>query len=349
MYHIKTKSSLTFHPRFTKFIWGIGLLIASACIGTIGYMIIDGYSMMDAFYMSMLVISTVGFQEVSPLSDSGKIFTSFYLIFNFASLAYAISVITIYVFEGEFRKVFKSYLISKKVKRLKNHVIVCGYGRNGSKACEELTKSNQKFVVIESNEEVLKLLPENTSFEIITGNALEEEVLLMAGIQHAKALIISLQNDADNIVIALTARGLNPSIQIVSKASHDSSEKKLHRAGAQSVVKPYSLGGIHLANLVTRPYVIEFLELITGVGDHNLKLEEFTFKELKNEYKNKTIKELDIRRNTGATVIGLKDPVKGFIFNPDSNFVISEDDILILFGSDESIEKFKMYCALLTN
>jgi voltage-gated potassium channel len=307
-------------------------------------MIIDDYTLMDAFYMSMLVISTVGFQEVSPLSDAGKVFTSFYLIFNFASLAYAISVITIYVFEGEFRQVFKGYLISKKVKKLNNHVIVCGYGRNGAKACDELLKSKQQFVVIESNVETLKFIPEDASFEVITGNALDEEVLILAGIARAKALIISLQNDADNIVIALTARELNPAVQIVSKASHDSSEKKLHSAGAKSVVKPYSLGGIHLANLVTRPYVIEFLELITGVGDHNLKLEEFTFRDLKDEYQNKTIKELDIRRQTGATVIGLKDPEKGFIFNPDSDFVISVDDVLILFGSDESIANFKMYC-----
>ena len=344
MYHIKTKPSLSFHSRFTKFIWAIGLLVVSAVIGTTGYMMIDGYSMVDAFYMSMLVISTVGFQEVNPLSETGKIFTIFYLIFNFASLAYAISVITLYVFEGEFRKIFKSYLISKKVEKLKNHVIVCGYGRNGAKACEELLKSKQKFVVIENDLEILKFLPENYPFEVITGSALEEEVLLLAGIDKAKALIISLQNDADNIVISLTARELNPSIHIVSKASHDSSEKKLHSAGAQSVVKPYSLGGIHLANLVTRPYVIEFLELITGVGDHNLKLEEFTFKELKNEYKNKTIKELNIRKNTGATVIGLKDPEKGFIFNPDSDLIIDEGDIMILFGSDESITNFRMYC-----
>ena len=344
MYHIKTQPSLTFHSRFTKFIWAIGLLITSALVGTIGYMLIDGYELMDAFYMSMLVISTVGFQEVKPLSDSGRIFTSFYLIFNFASLAYAISVISVYVFEGEFRKIFKSYLISKKVERLKNHVIVCGYGRNGAKACEELLKSRQKFVVIESNPETLKFLPENYSFEVITGSALEEDVLLLAGIQRAKALIISQQNDADNIVIALTARELNPTIQIVSKASNDSSEKKLHVAGAKSVVKPYALGGIHLANLVTRPYVIEFLELITGVGDHNLKLEEFTFTDLKEEYQNKTIKELNIRKNTGATVIGLKDPDKGFIFNPDSDFIIAKDDVIILFGTDESIDMFKMYC-----
>ncbi|MCR9249425.1 MAG: potassium channel protein [bacterium] len=313
-------------------------------IGTCGYIYFEGYTLVDALYMSFLALSTVGFGEVAPLSNAGKIFTIFYIVFNIATLAYAISVITLYLFEGEFRKMFRTYLIGRKVRKLKDHVIVCGYGRNGAKACEELLKSKQPFVVVENNEEILEFLPDKPKFDVINGSALDEETLLLAGIDHARAIICTWQNDSDNMVITLTAKQMNPDIQIVTKASNDRSEKKLFAAGAQSVVRPYSLGGIHLANLVTRPYVIEFLELISGVGDHQLKLEEFTFKELKKEFRNKTIQELDIRRNTGATIIGLKAPEKGFIFNPNRDMTITEGDVMIIFGTDESIDKFKIYC-----
>lgn len=344
MFHLGKERQIRSHSGFSKFFWASGLITLSAIIGTIGYMVVEDYTVIEALYMAILVISTVGFHEVHPLSDSGRVFTSIYIIFNFATLAYAISVITIYVFEGEFRKIFKHYLINKKVKKLKDHVIVCGYGRNGAIACEELAKGKQKFVVIENKPEILKHIPDNPNFDVITGEPWEEEILELAGIRNAKALIISLQHDADNIVIALTAKGLNPNVQIVSKASSDGTVKKLMNAGAHSVVKPYSLGGIHLANLITRPYVIEFLELITGISDHHLKLEEFQFQELKEEYKNRSIKELDIRKNTGATVIGFKVPDEGFVFNPSADTIITEDAVLIVLGTDESIASFKMYC-----
>lgn len=324
-----------------SFLFAALILLISILTGTLGYIFIEGYDSIDAFYMTMLIVSTVGFREVSPLSVYGKIFTSLYMLANLAIFAYIVSVISRYMFEGEFRKIFTTFIFSKRTKKLTNHIIVVGYGRTGAKTCEELIKSNKEFVLIENNERALKYLPEKRSFQVISEDASKEDVLIRAGIETADSLIVTLPSDADNMLICITAKGLNPNVNIVARASEESAEKKLYRAGANKVVKPFAIGGIHLAHLITQPYVIEFLEILTGIKEQNLKLEEFVFNDLKEKFQNKTIKELDIRNLTGATVIGLKDHIKGFIFDPDSETRITKGDILIVLGSPASLERFK--------
>lgn len=320
------------------------MLLVSIGTGTITFSLLEDYSLLDAFYMTMLMVSTVGFREVSPLSDSGKLFASFYMMFNLGIYAYIVSVISRYIFEGEFRKLFATFISNKKNRKLKNHVIVIGYGRTGARACDELTKSDQQFVLIENDPDVLQYLPEVPRFHVVKEDATREEVLMKARVEQAKSLIVTLPNDADNMIICITAKGINPNINIIARASEESAEKKLYRAGANKVVKPFAIGGIHMAHLITQPYVIEFLEILTGIKEQDLQLEEYMFNELKEEFKNKTIKELDIRQNTGATVIGVKDPEKGFVFDPNSETPIKKGDILIVLGSQESLKKFQMYC-----
>ncbi|MEP2669613.1 MAG: potassium channel protein [Cyclobacteriaceae bacterium] len=320
------------------------MLLVSIGTGTFTFSLLEDYSLLDAFYMTMLMVSTVGFREVSPLSDSGKLFASFYMMFNLGIYAYIVSVISRYIFEGEFRKLFATFISNKKNRKLKNHVIVIGYGRTGARACDELTKSDQQFVLIENDPDVLQYLPEVPRFHVVKEDATREEVLMKARVEQAKSLIVTLPNDADNMIICITAKGINPNINIIARASEESAEKKLYRAGANKVVKPFAIGGIHMAHLITQPYVIEFLEILTGIKEQDLQLEEYMFNELKEEFKNKTIKELDIRQNTGATVIGVKDPEKGFIFDPNSETPIKKGDILIVLGSQESLKKFQMYC-----
>lgn len=327
-----------------SFIIAACFLIGSMLTGTLGYMWVEGYSLLDSFYMTMLIVSTVGFREVRPLTDDGKLFTSVYMVFNLGIFAYIISIISRYIFEGEFRKIFTTLMFSRKRKKLENHIIVVGYGRTGAKTCDELLKSDQKFVLIENSEAALKYIPKNPPFQVITEDASNEETLIEAGVETARSLIITLPNDADNMLICITAKGLNPNLYIVARASEESAEKKLYRAGAAKVVKPFALGGIHLAHLITQPHVIEFLEVLTGITNQKLKLEEFKFEQLKEEYKNKTIRELDVRNKTGATVLGLKDHEKGFQFDPNSETIIRDGDILIILGSEQNIQNFKMYC-----
>lgn len=313
-------------------------------VGVLGFVTIEGYGVLDGLYMTLLTISTVGFNEVHPLSPYGKAFAVVYIMFNIGIFTYVVSIITTYVFEGELNKIYKHIMFGREVKKMKNHVIVCGYGSNGSWACTNLKKNNMPVVIIEKDAEQLKNLPDDRT-PAIHGDATLDETLKKAGIERAQALITSLPHDADNLYITMSAKEFNPDIIVVSRASDQYSEQKLHRAGADRVVMPDILGGMHMASLVTKPYVIEFLEILNGVGDSDLRLEEFSYQQLKSNYRNKTIKELNIRSNTGATVVGIKDNDRGFLFGPDVNSIIGPNDVLIVLGTEESIDKFSLYCS----
>ena len=329
---------------FSRLAIGLALLAASLLIGQMGFTMIEGYRPIEAFYMTVITLSTVGFTEVKPLSDAGRIFTSFYIIINLGIFAYAISILTAFIVEGEFRETFRKYITSRRVQKLDHHIVVCGFGRNGLRTCEELLKSNRSFVVIEQNAQLIKNFPDSSNFQYIIGDATADDTLLAAGIERAEALITTLPKDTDNVFIALTARELSPKINIISRASEESSEKKLLRAGANQVVMPDAIGGVHMARLITKPDVIEFLNILSGVGhDEYIKLEDVTFAELKPQYQRQTLRELNIRQHTGATVIGFRHLTTDFTFNPPGDLKFTEGDTMIIIGTDTNIERFKNY------
>ncbi|MDR6237621.1 potassium channel family protein [Aureibacter tunicatorum] len=313
----------------------------SITTGVCFYHFYEDYSFIDAVYMTAITISTVGYSEINELSPEGRMFTSVYVFFNLMVFAFSISTLTAYLFEGEFKKIYKIFMIGMDVKKLKNHVIVCGYGRNGVKACEELANSNTDFVVIENNQELIKETVNSNKINFIYGDATLDETLHSAQIQHASAIITTLPRDAENVFITLTARELNPEINIIARAHEENTEKKLTRAGANHIVKPDTLGGMTMAMLITKPVVIEFLELLNGMSHNEMVLEEFNHSEFKDEFKELTLRELDIRKKTNVMVIGLKDNNKGFIFTPSSAMKMKDDSYLILLGKEENIEKFK--------
>ncbi|MEQ6121086.1 potassium channel protein [Reichenbachiella sp. MALMAid0571] len=326
-----------------SFVTAVILLTLSLVIGLVGFVYIEDYTIGDAFYMTVITFSTVGFNEVNPLSENGRLFTSFYIIFNLGIFAYVVSVVTTYIFEGKLNSVFKNFISTKEVKKMKGHIIVCGYGRNGKKACEELYKNNRKFILVEFNEELLFAREEVKNYQVVIGDATHDETLCEAGIEKASALITTLPNDAANVFITLTAKELNPNLTIISRASQEQSEKKLLRAGASKVIMPDAVGGTHMAQLIIKPYVIEFLELLTGEGSNELKLEEVVFDVFKDEFRGKSVRELDVRNRTGVTVVGFRDPQHGFIFNPSPDTKILRGDVMIISGSEESIKKFKTF------
>lgn len=329
--------------RFNRLYLALLLIVVSVMVGVIGFTTIEEFSLNDAFYMTVITISTVGFNEVHTLSESGRLFTSFYIIFNIGIFAFAVSVITTYLFEGEVKDLLNKYVNNIGYKRMKDHVIVCGYGRNGQRASLELDRSKLPFIVIDSNPNVFKDETHMVKdMKYIIGDASNDEILKMAGIERAKAIISAMPKDATNVFVTLTARGLNPKIKIIARASEASSETKLIRAGADNVIMPDAIGGHHMASLVTKPAVIEFVELLNGVGsDTTVMLEEIGFDVFKPEYKGHSIKELDIRRKSGVTIIGLKDRHNKFIFNPSLDTPIAEGYILIALGKEEELEKFR--------
>jgi voltage-gated potassium channel len=318
------------------------LLFTSTTIGTVGYMLIENYSFLEAIYQTVITLSTVGFEEVKPLSNTGMVFTTLFIIFNLGVFAFVISSLTSYLFEGELNRVFHFYLTTRELMRLKDHVIVCGFGRNGRKAAEELIAAKRDFIVIDSDGDMgSQLSPEDRKkIKMISGDATLDEVLMNSGVERASTIITTLPSDADNVFISMAAKEINPAINVIARASDENSLSKLYRSGASHVVMPDNLGGLHMARLVTKPYVIEFLDLLNGL-DTEFALEEFDYEEFKDEFRNEKLLDIGVRERSGATIIAYKEKGHNFIFNPPSDVEIAPNDIFILLGNHEHLAKFK--------
>ena len=292
----------------------------------------------------MITISTVGFEEVRQLSPSGMLFTSFLIIISFGVFAYFITNATRFILDGEFRNFLKIRKMEKSLKNLKNHVIVCGFGRNGRQACVDLLMDNEKVLVIENTEGIIggdinEDLLNNQNFIHVQGNAVHEEVLIRCKMKEAKALITTLPSDADNLFIVLTAREFNKGMTIISRATEDHSDIKLKRAGATNVIMPDKVGGTRMAKLVSQPDVIEFIEAILLRSGVDVNIEEISCANMDSSVLNKSIKELRIRANSGANLIGIKTKDNNFIFNPSPDLQITAHDKLFVMGTPEQIKQ----------
>lgn len=310
--------------------------------GTVGYMLIEDYTFSEAFFMTIITVSTVGFGVVKPLSQAGIFFTSVIILISFGILGYVISNITGFLLDGELQATLKRQRMKKEFKKINNHIIVCGYGRNGKQATLDLLAENKDVVVIEKQpQEIDENIDKNPFFHIIFGDASLEEVLQKAKVSKAKALITTLPSDADNLFVVLTARDFNKQMTIISRASDDNSDRKLKRAGATNVIMPDRVGGSRMAKLVSQPDVIEFLENIMLKSGDTVSLVEVPCYELPPEYMNKAISELNIRRNSGANIIGVKMPDGEYVYNPPAEFVITRNTMLFVLGEPKQIKDFK--------
>jgi voltage-gated potassium channel len=322
-----------------KIITAVILVISLIVTGTLGYMLIEGDDFLNSLYMTIITVSTVGFGEIHKFSAPGKIFTIFIIILSISIYAYSITIITNYFLEGQLAVLIKGYRAIKQ-RNMENHVIICGYGRNGQQACLELDSHGQPYLVIDQNHDlVLKHMGKEAQF--IEGDATLDETLKKAHVEKARALITTLPIDADNLYVVLTARSLNPSLKIISRASDESSEKKLKIAGANSVVMPEKVGGTHMAILVARPDVLEFVEHLSIHGEDPTKLVEITCMNLSPEVADKTFHEIGIRSKTGVNIIGFKSPEGSYLLNPSPGTPVSKGSKLFVLGTSEEIRKVK--------
>ena len=322
----------------------IVLMFLVVVIGVFGYMYIEEYSFLDALYMTIITVATVGYREVHELTDSGKIFTIFLIISSLGIFAYAVSNIAIYAVEGIFANYFKENKLKRMIKKMEDHVIVCGFGRNGKEAALTLDEEGKKFIIVEQKENVAQFIAEHyPDYVYIVGDATQEEVLLQAGIKKAKAIITTLPIDADNIYIILTAREYNPDIKIITRASDEHSPVKLLRAGADKVIMPDKIGGQRMAKLVTQPDTIEFLEYIILQSGNEISLTEIPCDNIESCNLSKTIGELDVRRELGINIIGIKTKEGSYIFNPTPDLRVKDSDKLFVLGTKEQIIKFKQF------
>ncbi|MCF7560399.1 potassium channel protein [Sabulilitoribacter multivorans] len=321
----------------TRIYTAIFLLIIILFIGVVGYKMISGYSWIDALYMTVITMTTVGYGEVIPLDEKSKIFTIFLILGSIIIVGYALSIITEYILSKSTIEQIKHKRMQKKIENLKNHVVICGYGRNGRQAAKKLMAYKKKFVVVERDREMEERLQMDDVLYVI-GNANEDETLIHAGVDRASCFISALPNDADNLFVVLSARQLSKTINIISRASQESSYDKLKFAGANNVILPDKIGGDHMASLVVIPGLMEFIDNLSIVGKSNINIEEVAVEKLYNINTIKTIKDLDLRRKTGCNVIGYKDENGEYIVNPEADLKLVPNSKVIVLGRPEQIE-----------
>lgn len=314
------------------------MLIIIMFVGIIGYRFISDYSWIDATYMTVITITTVGFAEVNPLDTESKIFTIFLILASVVIVGYAISIITEYILNKNNFENIKQRKMQKLINNMSDHIIICGYGRNGKQAAKKLLAYNKSFVIIERDKEIIeKFQDEDLLF--VHGNANEDDILYEAGIENANTLISALPSDADNLFVVLSARQINKKMSIISRASQETSYNKLKLAGANNVILPDRIGGDHMASLVVIPDLVEFIDNLGIVGKHNINIEEVKVEQLYDTTHVKTIKELDLRKKTGCNVIGFKDGKGDYLVNPEADTKLIPGSKIIVLGRPEQIIK----------
>jgi voltage-gated potassium channel len=313
-----------------KLVRPFSLFIFVLLFGILGFIFIEDYPLIDAVYMTVITLSTVGYSEVRTLSTEGRIFTIVLIITNLGLFTYFIAIITRYFLDGDFLKDYKLFIMTDKIEKLKNHVILCGLGRNGRAAAETLMHNHIPFVVIESQHERVENSTTPINF-FIYGDATADNTLIEAGIHRARAIIITLPDDSDNLYTVLTARELNKELLIVTRASKDSSVRKLKIAGANNVLMPDKLGGAHMATLVASPDVKEFIDIISTHSSADFMIKEIEIgKEL-------LLRKIDCWERTGATVLGIKKDDNQYILNPQPELKVSKGWRLIVMGSETQL------------
>ncbi len=305
--------------------------------GVLGYRYFSNFSWIEAIYMTIITVTTVGFAEVRPLDADAKIFTVFLIVTSVFIFGFAISVIKEYLLSRNSLEILKKKKVKKQIDNLTNHVVVCGFGRNGMQAAEKLMAYKKPFVVVEKDKEIVDRYSDEILF--VEGDANEDEVLLEAGINRAQYLITAVPDDAANLFIVLSARQLNKNLFIISRAAQITSIKKLEFAGADKVIMPDKIGGDHMASLVVMPDLITFMDKLSVEGEHTTNLEEVEIKDFTDQMDCSSIRDLDLRRRTGCTIIGYIDPNGRYIINPEADLELEPKGKVIVLGRPEQIQK----------
>lgn len=309
-------------------------------IGTLGFHVIEGWSFLDCLYMTVITIFTVGFKEVKVLSPQGQIFTIFVILGGVGTAIFAFTKIAEIAYEGGINKFWRRKRMEKKLKNLKNHYIICGQGRMGKIVRERLEEEKLPFVVIDNKEEKLEDLKQTNSCLFIEGDATHEDTLTKAGIKKAKGLAALLPTDADNLYLVLSAKLINPSLFILSKALDEEAERKILQIGANKVVSPYKLSGLKIAQGLIRPTLVDFMDLIIRRKELALYMEELVVKK-DSKLVNRNLTECDIRRTANVIVVAMKKPGKDIEFNPSPDSKIKTGDILLVLGDKNAVNQFE--------
>lgn len=318
------------------------LLLLVVAIGTAGFHFIEGWSWFDGFYMVVTTLTTIGYQEVHPLSHAGRIFNIFIILCGVSLLALAVGALSQALLEFELQSFFGRRRMEREIDRLDSHYIICGMGRVGRRVARELARRPVRFVIVESAEAKRRLFA-NENWPVILGDATQEQTLRQAHIDRARGLIAATTTDATNLYIVLTARALNPHLKIIARASEDSAEKHLLTAGADSVVSPYSFAGQRIAQSLLRPNVVSFLDTATTHLGMDLEIGEIQITG-RSVFAGKTIESSRIRQERGVIVLAIKRR-EGMKFNPAPDERIEAEDCLIAMGEPAQLRRLEQTAA----
>lgn len=313
----------------------IFLIVTLFAFGTVGYMIIEGWSLIDALYMVVITMTTVGFGEVNPLSSNGRLFTIGLMLFGIGVLAYGISTFVEYIVTADLAGTLRRRRVSREIDKLENHIVVCGYGRVGRSAVSSLNESGRPMVIVELDEKLIQAAQEENIL-VVEGDATRDEVLLRAGIERAWGLIVCTGQDSLNLFIVLSSRALNKDLYIVARTIEAENEGKMRRAGADRVVSPYQIGGKHMANIIVRPHVTDFFDVVTLGGGIELWIEELQIMP-GSPLVGQTVGEADVRKQTGVTLVALIPHSGEDALIPHAQTRLDARDELIVLGTREQL------------
>lgn len=315
----------------------ISLALSVIVFGTLGYLLIEDWTLLDSFYMTVITVSTVGFMEVAPLSPAGRLFTALLIIAGVGVAAYTFTTMVRLIIGGELSHIRGINKMRKEIGKLDDHIIVCGFGLLGSIVVRELVEAGQRIVVIDQDPDRISEL-KDSGIPFVQGVAYEDDVLKAARISTAKTLISLLPKDADSVYVTLCARELNPSLNIIARTEDEGGENRLRRAGAHQVLAPYRVAGSRIVQQLIRPHVSDFLQLAVGPVGPKLVIEEIIVPP-ESKLRGKTLEESALRQKSGAVVAAVVEADGTTTLSPGGDAIITPGSTLIIFGERGSLEK----------
>jgi len=322
-----------------KLRYSLMMLVALVAFGTIGYYFFEDMPIFDAFYMTIITISTVGFSEIVPLTKVGRSITVVVIILGISVGTYTVGIIVQWLVGGELQKIFGRRKLQKQIADLRNHFIICGFGRIGHIICKELFEDSIKFVVIEKDAAAIEDLI-SLKYLCLEMDATNEDALLAGGIMNARGLVTAVNSDANNVFITLTAKGLRPDIFVLARASEERNEEKLLKAGATRVVSPYLIGARRMAHVLKRPTVVDFLDIAT-MGNHlGLIMEEAEVGQ-KSGFIGKNLIESRLRQEFGVIIVAIKKGSGQMVFNPAPTEKLEAGDVIVVIGQKGDLKRMR--------
>ena len=323
---------------WTRFRAGVALLALVLVLRTMGYVLL-GLPWLDALYQTVITISTVGYRELGTFGTRYQVFTILLILFGTGTALYTLGVLIDTMFETRVTGHFRRRRMRRRIARFSGHVILCGFGQVGEAICEEMTRSGRQVVIVDRSLD--DRVDDSFDIPVVQGDATDDAVLQRAGLKRARTLVLALDSDVDNLFVALTARSTNPEIFIVARANHRAAIGKLRQAGADRVVNPHQIGGAHMAALVARPEVVDFLDVVMRDGEFEVRMAHFEIAS-RSQLAGRALGEAGIRRRTGSTILAIRRG-ETFLTNPDRQFVLEPGDIIIALGTEDHLRRLQTH------